>query len=436
MTTSAGTQLIPSDQYDVIAGSIVAVGLGVNRVVGIVGGMNTSEGSANTGEAVQVSGSSEARDLFGKDSELHIQVKKAYQNGATNVWCVPLTETEITESFSSVSDGTLSNVPIIDPTINTEHSITAQDTVEGSSVDVNISYDDPPSTPTSSNTMNLNPRTGDFDADESSDYDITYEYNDFGIALDTILEKNIRYVAVCTESESVANTLATKLDNLEEGFTFIRGVVGAKVGLTPSSYSDNLDDQRIVLVATSRANVDSTTEARTVGAVAGKIGGKPLGDSTTYETIGGFTSLRNTFSYPDELETLINSQVTPLHDTVDGIEIVKDMTTSTEPKFERAYETDIIDHAVQEMHLITKEFVGELNSEDNRNILARSLRKQLGNLEDNEPDPLLEDYDITVTEGSNDDEVDVEAGLDTTGLMDNINVDVVIGDVVRFEGTS
>jgi hypothetical protein len=51
-------------------------------------------------------------------------------------------------------------------------------------------------------------------------------------------------------------------------------------------------------------------------------------------------------------------------------------------------------------------------------------------------DDLLEDYYVEVAKGATDFEVELTIGLDVIGLMDFIDVEIVIGDVVRNGGVA
>ena len=429
-----GTNVIPSDQITVRSGGTVAISAAFETTLGLVGSMDTANGSASPGDVVTVESTSDADTQFGADSELAQQCALAFANNVGTIYAVGVTETNTTESFAGASSGTLGNVPAFDPNVTT-HDITAQDTVESTSVTVNIVYDTGSdiSTPADANSINLNPVTGEWEADESSDYDITYDYGDYGSAISSVAKKVPRFISVLTENTTVANTLLTEINTYDPDFDFMHGIVGAMPEVGASSYTDAYDDRRLIVVAPSRAYTDSanTNEARTLGAVGGKQAGKALGDSTTYEALNGFADLKTKYTN-SELGTLIDNQVYPLRQS-GAIQVVKDMTTSTDAKFERIYASEIVDEATQISHNISQSFVGELNTPENRTALAESHRSSYTEFEE---DNLLDDHFVAVSVGANDDEVDLDIGLDVVGIMDLIDVTITVGDIITNEGAA
>jgi len=432
MAETYGTTTIPSDSVTVRSGGTVSIGAAFETTLGLVGGMDTANGDATEGDVITVESTSDAEQQFGEDSELAKNVAAAYANGAGTIYAVGVSETQTTENITGSSSGTLSESPVCDPTVHPDHDITATDTTETADVTVNIVYGTP-SAPTEANTINLNPVTGEWEADESSDYDIDYTYGDYGAAITDVVEKVPRIVTVLTENETVANSLLTELNTYDSDFEFMHGVVGAEPEVSAASYSDNLDDRRLSIVAPSRGWLDSaeTDQVRTMGAVGGRASGKPLGDSMTYEPLQGIVSL-NTQYTNSELGSLIDSQVMPLRQS-GGIDIVKDMTTSTDVRFERLYASEIIDEATEISHQISQQFIGNANTEDNRLLLRESHTTSYNELLE---DQLLEDFLVNVSKGANDFEVDIDIGLDVIGIIDTVDVTITVGDVVQNGGAA
>jgi len=414
------------------------VTVGFNENIAIVGGMDTSNGSATPGDAVQVTTSGEAATLFGDGSELHEQTKLAYANGVNSVYAVPAPETTgTTESFSSTSSGTLSNRPF-DPNVQPEHSITAQDTSEGTSADVNIVYEDPPSAPSDANTVNLNPVTKDFEADASSSYDITYDYGDYGSSvIETAADQSVRMVAVCSEADSDGSTLVSDLNNRAGNFDFKRGGIGAMPRIdagNASSYTDSLNDQRIVAVAPSRGMVDGQ-EVRTIGAVLGAMCAQPLGQTSLYDPISGFDSLSTEYTASEAQDFQYVTSLTSTFDVAGAV------TTSEDSGFGDVKDVEIIDTVAQSLQEVCGDFAGEANFQENRRLLGTTLRRSLRGFANQTP-PLLATgtggtpYDVEVTQGSSDDSVDVSVGIEVTPTMKQINLNVNVGQVVTFEGVA
>lgn len=439
-----GTTSIPSDQITVVSGGTVQISAAFENTMAVVGGMDTNNGSATEGELVQVTSPTDAQSKFGDGSELHEQSKLAFQNGVAELYMLPVSETSVTAETQTTQTGTLDNAPVFDPNVHDEHDITVSDT-SGTDPDVNIVYESAPSTP-SAETINVNPVTGEYEADAAptGDYEFDYTHGDYSASeLQPAIDQSARILAVCTESESVMNTVATELNSKATDFDFQHSVGGAAPVPDPSStssytssYSDGVDERRVSLVSPSRGWTDDaeTNMVRTVGAVGGYLASLALGLSSTADGIGGMTGLRANFT-PSQAGTLIDAQVMPLID-YPGIEIVKDMTTSTDQKFERVYGMQIIDEATEISHQISREFVGEQNTASNRRALARSHKNAYIGMRDDSP-PQLDDFVVSVKEdSSNDNQVNVSIGLDVVDIMDIVDVTITVGDIIRNNGAS
>jgi len=438
--TTAGTTAIPSDEITVAAGSTVSIGAAFDATYALVGGMDTTNGAASPGTAEEVSNPTDAKSLFGDDSELHRAAKLAFRHPLDTLYAVGLNETETTESFGATTSGTLGNTPLFDPNLHGDKTVTA---VDGASNDiaVDIVYDDPPQTPGSSQTLALNPRTGDFEADSQRDYDITYAYADnYTAAINEATDQTARVTAVLTEFESDGSTLATDLSDNASNFNFGHGFVGAPPredangpGGYATSYSDGLDDKRLSVVAPPRGTTAvGGDEARTIAEIGAWTAAQPLGTSATNKTepLGGFDSLRTNLGTANA-QTLIDAQVTPLFD--DNPRIIKDQTTATTVRFERVYSNQVVDEGTARTHDVSADYVGGLNIASDRQQFNRSLRNELLDMERNSP-PLLDDFAVNVTPDSqNDNQVNVEVGLDVVDVVDNVVVNVAVGDVITNE---
>jgi len=421
-----GTLQYPSDQVTLEAGDTRTVSAAFERTAGIVGVGDVATNDGEEGTVYEVNNSTEARRLFGSDSELQEQIDLAFLNGATVVFAVAVPTQSNTESFGTAASAVLTESPVLDPNLHST-SINVTDTTDAASVNVNISYTSPPSTPTTPNTANLNPITGEIEFDSTSSYDVTYDYGTYQTAISDMVKKSPRSLAVCTENTTVATNLLTELETVDDNFNFITGYVGASPDINASGYTDNFDSRRLVVSHASRGYFDTaeTNMGRTVGAIAGKQAGKELGDSTTYENVGGFASLHQPVTKTD-YSNLIDSQVLPLVE--DGpVFIVKDMTTSTEPKFERIYASEIADEATENTHTVAQSFVGEPNIQQVRTSLADSLGLTYDDLKSNN---LLNGYNISVTQGADDFTIDVNIGADIVAIIDNVDVQITIGDVI------
>jgi hypothetical protein len=112
------------------------------------------------------------------------------------------------------------------------------------------------------------------------------------------------------------------------------------------------------------------------------------------------------------------------------------MTTSTDSAFERVYLVEVVDEVNEISHTIAQSYIGELNTERQRSRMRTSHRRSYRSLRDETP-PLLDDFDVTVTEDTaNSNQVDIEIGVDVVDVIDTIDIDVIVGEVIRNGGAS
>jgi hypothetical protein len=437
-----GTQSVPADEITVTANDTVSLSPAFEQSVGIIGGMDTSNGTATAGESTEVLNPSDAANKFGDDSEIHRAAKILFANRVPTVYAVGVPETDATyQSGSDETSGTLSNTPLFDPNLHGDESVTATDD-GGNDIAVNITYEDPPNTPSDSDTINLNPVTGDFEADASDTYTIDYTYGTYDASLATaVTSEGPQVVAVGTEDTSYGSTLGTELGNDAGNFTFQHGFLGADVkadstgtGTYVTNFTDSLDDRRLSVVATPRGTDTNDAEVRTVWGVAAEVATTPLGRSTTNNDFRGYNSLRTEFNVSEQ-SSLIDKQVLPLRRDGEDFEIVKDQTTSTTVRFERIFSNQVVDNAVTIIHDDASDFVGEQNTVSNRASLRTSISNDLQTIANASPSQ-LDDYAVNVSpDGSDPNQVNVEVGLNVVDVMDNIVVDVAVGDVIQAEIT-
>jgi hypothetical protein len=427
------TTSVPDTSVGIEQGGTLAVSAAFESTVGLVGGYDSANGTATEGEVTTIESSPQAGTEFGDNSELKAQCDLAFNNGASLIYAVPVAETSETETLTGTASAVLANVPVFDPRVNDEHSIDITDTGEGASVTVNY-VDNTPTSPSDSNTANLNPATGEVEFDESSDYEVTYSYGDYSTAIDKVTAKVPRSVGVCTESTEVTNDLLTVLNQYDTDFDFMHGYVGKNVDLDNlSGYSQSFNDRRLAIVSAARGYTDEaeTNEVRTVGAVAGKQAGKELGDSAASEPLRGFASLKQSPTNT-KAATLIDNGVYPLQQS-GGIKVVKDTTTSDLEKFSRVAWSEIVDEVAAISDSIGSSFVSKANTKENRNLLDKSLNASFRELRD---DNLLDTFFVRVSEGASSGDVDVDIGVDVVDYMDNINIDITVGDVVLNGGAA
>ena len=433
VTRVYGTTVIPGDEITVIGGGTIAVSTAFARDIGIVGGMDVDEGTAEPGEVHELRSISVAEELFGENSELARAVRAAISNGVRTVQAVGVPETTATETFASDDTGVLENTPLFDPHVHPDHEIEVSvglDTFEAVMV-----YEDPVPADVGADEVHINPITGAWAAETADDYEFTYDYGTYSASIDAVADRTPRILTVLTESMDVANDLAQTLTSRAQDFDFTHGLTGAQPELDPQEYEILMDDPRMSVVAPARSYQDDglTEQVRTIAAVGGHIASLPLGSSSTYDSLSGLTGLEKSFT-PSEAGALIDNRVLPV--MRDGrILIVKDMTTSSDVRFERVYANEIVDEATELSHLISQQFIGDLNTPANRGDLDESHRTAYLEMVEDRP-PLLDNFSVNVEEGADPNSVNITIGLDVVNVIDTIDVTIVVGDVITNGGAA
>ena len=432
--------------YNALEGELTVRGAATSTRTGganglaIVGGYDSANAIADVtaGEAQLVTDPSTAEDTFG-DSELPRAVQAAAANGVDTIYGIPVAETTETETVTTVAEGTLSNVPLFNPSLHPDHSITVTDTANSNDVTVNIVYDETVSQPSESETMNINPVTGDFAADISSDYEIEYEYGAYDEAIETAVDLPVRYVCVLTEAASVKSTLVTELNDVANDFDFKRGVVGA----TPSidvpdigSYTPNQRDWRLVEVAPALGS-GADGSVRTAPAVAGFYAAQPIGPdgSGLYEPVNGITSL-NTAYRGSETKGFDGVTVLDRNGT-----LAKTETTSEEAQFRLIYATEIIDDVALDLFNVAREYAGGPQDTAQLETLlriqcqanAQGSPPLLGFADDTDGTP----YNVSVGLGAQDTIAEAGVTIVPYPIAEEVNINITVADgFVEFEGAN
>ena len=429
-------------QYDTLGGSVnveptgtVATG-DLNTTVAIVGGvdMQAADPAVTAGESTSVTTGTDAETTFGADSELTRQAELAFLNGASVVYGVPVGTTQQTETFTSATSGTLANTPVMDPRV-TSYDISATRVSDGTTLSVEMTDETPASGSVGADTIQVNHTTGEWATDQSAEYEITYYGGNFTSAIEAAVRTNPRYVAVCTESDTVIQTARDELTTAAGNIQFTRGLVGAGPGVTASdaaSYEPVVDDWRVIETASARATNTNGAAVRTVGAIAGLLAGQPVDvtGSITYDNVIGLSSLAEPYS-PQEAAQF--ERVTVL---TDQFEVAEGITTATETAFSDIYKAEIIDLVVERLYQRVRNFRGGSNAQGARRRFRSRLKRGLSSLSaPNAQPPLLADgqgnrpFSIAVDQGTDETETVLTIGIDPAPIAKTVEVNLGVGPI-------
>lgn len=440
-----------SETYQALEGELTVSGAdstvraGATNAVALVGGYDAANAASGVtaGEATKITDPTNADAEFGT-SELARAAAVVSANEVGDIWGIPVAETDATETASATSSISLTETPVFDPSVHPDHDLTVKEDTSGdgtydTELTVNIVYEDPVSTPSESETANVNPIIGEVETDSSGDYQVSYTHGDYTAAIETAVGESVRYVVVLNEADSVQSTLSTELSSRANDFDFKRGVVGATPAIAPgdaSNYTPDTDDWRVIEVAPARAT-GSDGAVRTAAAVGGLMAAQPIGPdgSGLYDTVAGLTDL-NTLYRPSEAKDF--SRVTAL--TENGVIGVAE-TTSTVSQFKNIYATEIIDDVAADLFGTARNYaggpqdVGELSTllEVDCQRHSRGSPPNLG-IAGSDARP----YDVGVSLDPNDNGIaNASVTIVPFPIAEEVNVNLTVADnFVEFQGAN
>lgn len=431
----------PGVRVSTAGGSITGVQLGAEETLVIFGEGDPSSGSASVNSPSQIGARQEANTKFGEDTELANAMREATANGAnlSYLYGVMVATESASHSTTPSGTGTLDNAPIVE-------DLSIIDVVEdpgGANTDVSVEfrYEDSLSTPTESDTMFINPFTGDFAADDSAvDYDISYEYQDWTSAFDAadglISEDDTGIYLALSEAETVASDLSGKVTSLRNNYQLVSGIAGAQPNATTddgvadfdtANYSDAVDSDTQFLTAPVRREGTSQT---VLGGVGGLFAGNPINDPVYNEQLSGYTSLEQVLSKA-EADELRDTQVIPIRQS-GSIRVRDNLSTSTDEDWQRDFwRRRIVDRVILIAKQVGDQTIGRINDENTRSAAQRTIRTQLENMAN---DRLIksntsevENWYVEVYQSTtNPDRVSIDIGVTPQGIVKQVDASVTI----------
>lgn len=445
----------PGVQITTTGGGISGVQVGDQEKLLIFGDADTSAGSASVNEPTTIGGRADADNKFGSNSQLSDAMKEALANGAEIdlLYGVALeTQTATDEDVTGGGDAAdhstgsrISNSPIREDT----QAITFEDDT-GTVLDVAFKYetnlDDTSTDFTSLNpgtdTVFINPITGEWIADTADNYSITYDYNDWTTAFEAdavtnqVEEGETAIFAALTESEDVASTLSSTVTTFRNNYQMALGLAGARPGKTgsdggaemdPSNYTDAISNDAMFLIGPARR---SGTHHTIIGGVGGMMAGHTIENPIYNDVLQGYTNLEQKLT-GSEAQNLRDEKVIPVRQS--GTIRVKDnLSTSDETDWERDFwRRRIVDRVI----LLTKQVgdatVGAINDERTRRSAETRLFAEIAELVNDrllQPNTQTEtNYFVDVyADETNADEVNIDVGITPYGIAKRIDTSITI----------
>lgn len=431
----------PGVQIQTQGGGIAGVQVGSEEILVLFGEADLANGTASVEDPTQIGARTEADKKFGDGSELADAMKEALGNGANidYLYGVAVATTSVTdETFSSSSSGTLANAPIVEDL----STITVTDTVDATDATVEFRYDSPPSAPSNADTVHINPLTGEWAADSSSDYEFDYEYQEWSNAFDAadnvVSEGETAVYAPLSEAESVASTLSSKVNTLRGEYQMVKGLMGAQPNANSSesppdpryntgTYSDAIDNDSMFLIAPARRQ-DSTKTI--IGGVAGLFAGHAINEPVYNDAVSAYTDLEQKLAR-SEAQDFRDNQVIPVRQA-GSIRVKDNLSTSTASDWERDFwRRRIVDRVILLSKQVGEATVGRINDERTREQARSTLFVQLRGLvgerllKPNEGDTT--NWYVNVYEdSSNSDQVNIDVGITPLGIVKRIDQTITI----------
>jgi hypothetical protein len=260
---------------------------------------------------------------------------------------------------------------------------------------------------------------------------------DYTSAVQEAMGVDPRYVCILADTDTEISEARAVVTDYETDLEFTRLFApGEDTSVSDiSTYSARDNDQRYIEVSPATCTNGQGESTFTAAAVCGKAARKPLGSSLAFDSIT-VDSLGVEYRPSEASDFDKVTAVTKDELIVDGV------TTSSESAFSDIFQMEIVDTVALGLDEIATEYAGRNpNTEDDRDRLAGDARIYLESLASQSP-PLLADasggqpYAVTASLGSNDTEVDLEVGINPVDVMKQINIDMDVGDVTRFNGVS
>jgi hypothetical protein len=354
--------------------------------------------------------------------------------------------------FSNYSDGTNSgsgnddtlklDAPLIEDKDRVRVFDTSSSFGDGDELTVEFRYGEGFSAPTQSNTVYINPITGEWNADSSPDssYEFFYVPKNFSDTFDdvdgTVNENETGIYVPITRSNSVSTSLDSKVNSLRGEYKLVQGITAFQPNDTVNgeAYYDvgNLpNDETVDNDAFYRvAPVDEEGSAETaLPAVAGNFAGSLISEPVYGNTLSGVESLVQTLKKSERDTLRSEHEVIPLKQ-IGSISIDGNISTSTATDYARTFFVRrIIDRIILLSKVLGDAVIGRKNTEQNRNLLRNELVEEI---EDLVEDDVLQPNDgedrnwyVEVTE-SEFNEVSVEVGVTPVGVIKRIDEEIII----------
>lgn len=417
-------------------------------------------GSLETPE--QINSRRDANTLFGDDSELANAMREALANGANIdfLYGVAPRRFNVVGEIKTSQSGNLEQDTVWEEDVQDEANISAirvTDNETGTELEVRYDYNSPPDVPTDTDVVNINPLTGEYEADAdpdgtTSEYAFDYKYVDWSSAFsvnavtNVVNEEETAVFDVTSDSDNVSVSLESAKNSLRDNYQLVNGLSGAE----PNSSEEILDGDGNYLRRDARyetnnftqnsVNSDSyfkvapvrkeNTPETVLGAVGGLFAGNPITDPIFNDPVTFSGDLEENFT-KTEAEEMRNQQVIPIRQA-GSVRVKDNISTSTETDWKRDFwRRRIVDRVILIAKTIGDTIIGRINDEQTRGAAGRLIRAELRELVDDrllQPNTDSEQrWFVDVSQDPTDsDKVNIDIGITPFGIVKRVDTSITI----------
>jgi hypothetical protein len=373
--------------------------------------LGNADNPADTGKVYEVTRGSTAVEWFGPTSSslLTEGIVDALREGAMPVLAVAAEGTTVTgEDHSGTGTTTVSfdNAPIREDA----DSITV--TLDSTEQTVNIVYDDVSTYSPADGECYVNPvdAKAEISVVPSTSLTFDYEHFDYGTALDVLIDNSgdvVDQIYPLAETASVVQDASTDVNAAQEEYHLSIMVGGASIYIDKSqtsSFTHSYDDSRTQLVYPTRFEDRSSALA----AYAGLRADLGLEDTPINKKFDTDKRLMHSLNRSQRGD-LIDENIVPLADEVNGARVADDPTTVTdnntdEENMRYGFNRLAADYIIETTRRNQRPFIGRLNSQTIRNTLEGMVDDSLSELQQSN---VVQSYNINILK-----EDSVTAGLE------------------------
>jgi hypothetical protein len=448
------------------SGGISSVSVGAEEKVVLFGeanydGSNNVDGddanfSVSASEPEQINAPRVAGDKFGSGSELADGMREALANGANidYLYGVAVPRVDVSGESQSSQDGTLDNAELVDE----RSHVTFDD--GGTILDVEFRYDGNPVEPGATDTVYINPLTGEYHADStpSSSFSIDYTYNDYATAFSASAVRNVVnedetgvYFAL-SDSDSVSSSLNTEVSTLRNNYQLVTGMTiaepndneiiedanttdanaGADARYDASTYSSanqSIVEEHFFKFAPGREEDVTKTIG---GGIAGLFAGSPIDEPVYNDAVSGYSSLEQAITKTDE-DNLRAEDIIPVREG--GAIRVKGNRSTAYGESDTVAATfwtrRIADRVTLIAKLVGDNILGRINDPQTRRDAERQISSNMRQLADqrlirqNTADDLYWKVDVYEDE-NNENQANVDISFTPYGIVKEVDATVTV----------